>query len=196
MEQRTNALGTHTAGYATVSTDGTIVMRSGAGAMSLRIQELPRNWFVKSVQLDGVDVTDARFDLVPGRPHRLDITLTDRVSRVAGTVTDRSARPVSNALVIVFPEDRARLSDAAFSNARSVRITFSQQQGRYEIDSLPLSKYRVVAVTSLPRNAWLDPEVIDRLRPEALPISLDELGQATLHLRVVAPPTDLLQRVH
>ncbi len=60
------------------------------------------------MQLDGVDVTDAAFDLAPGGQRRFDITLTDRVSRLAGTVTDRSARPVSNALVVVFPEDRAR----------------------------------------------------------------------------------------
>jgi hypothetical protein len=31
------------------------------------------------------------------------VTLTDRVSRLSGTVTHRSARPVSNALVVIFP---------------------------------------------------------------------------------------------
>lgn len=193
MDQRTSSLGTHGAGFATVSDDGTFLMRSGAGAMRLRIQGLPPGWFVKSVLMDGVDVNEAEFDLAPGRPNRFDITLTDRVSRLAGTVTDRSARPVSNALVIVFPEDRARWSDAVWNNARSIRTTFSHQQGRYEIDSLPLARYRVVAVTSLPRNAWLDPDVIARLWPDSSPISLDELGRGTLHLRVVEPPTDLLQ---
>jgi hypothetical protein len=192
-EQRTSDLGTHSAGSAKVSADGTFVMRSGAGAMSLRIQEVPPKWFVKSVQLDGVDVTDSQFDLVPGGPHRLDITLSDRVSRLAGTVTDRSARPVSNALVIVFPEERARWSSTPWSNARAIRTTFSHQQGRYELESLPISRYRVIAVTLLPRNAWMDPEVLARLWPSASPVSLDELGQATLHLRVVPPPADLLQ---
>ena len=61
------------------------------------------------------------------------------------------------------------------------------------MDSLPISQYRVVAVTSLPRNAWMDPEVLARLLPDSSPVSLDELGQGTLHLRVVQPPTDLLQ---
>jgi hypothetical protein len=89
---------------------------------------------------------------------------------------------------VVFPEDRAR-----WTNRRAIRTTFSHQQGRYELDSLPLSRYRVVAVTSLPRNAWRDPDVLARLLPDSLPISLDELGQGTLHLRVVQPPTDLLQ---
>ena len=76
---------------------------------------------------------------------------------------------------------------------RSIRTTFSHQQGRYEFDALPRLSYRVVAVTSLPRNAWTDPEVIARLWPLASSVSLDELGQGTLHLRVVQPPIDLLQ---
>lgn len=193
VDQRTSSTGVHGAGFAKVSADGTFVMQSGAGAMHLRIQGLPPEWFVKSALMNGVDVNEAEFELTPGQPHRFDITLTDRVSRVAGTVTDRKARPVSNALVIVFPEDRARWSDAGWGTTRAIRTTFSHQQGRYEIESLPMSRYRVVAVTSLPRNAWLDPEVIARLWPDSTPVSLDELGQATLHLRVVAPPTDLLQ---
>jgi len=187
-EQRTNSTGLHSAGSTRVTTDGTFSMRSGAGFMSVRIVGLPPGWFIKSVQLNGTDVTDAEFDLAPGGRQHFDITLTDRVSRLGGTVTDRWARPLSNALVVVFPEDRAR-----WTNTSSIRTTFSHQQGRYETDSLPISKYRVVAVTSLPRNAWMDPEVLARLLPDSSPVSLDELGQGTLHLKVVQPPTDLLQ---
>ena len=190
-DQRTSSTDSHSAGFAQVAADGTFSMRSGAGRMAVRIVGMPPRWFVKSIQVDGVDVTDVEFDLAPGVKRHLDITLTDRVSRLAGTVTDRSARPVSNALVVVFPEDRARWR--GWSNSASIRTTFSHQQGRYEIDSLPMSKYRVVAVTSLPRNAWTDPDVLARLWPSASPASLDELGQATLHLKVVEPPTDLLQ---
>ena len=193
MEQRTSSTGINAVGFAKISADGSFVMHSGAGTMRLRLVGVPRGWFVKSALMDGVDVNDADFEPTPGQPHRLDITLTDRVSRLAGTVTDRSARPVSNALVLVFPEDRARWRTTGFGNAASIRTTFSHQQGRYEIESLPLARYRVVAVTSLPRNAWLDPEVLARLWPDSSPISLDELGQGTLHLRVVEPPTDLLQ---
>lgn len=187
-EQRTSALGIHGTGFAKVSADGSFTMSSGAGALHLRVIGVPPRWFVKSVQLGGVDVTDSEFELVPGGEQRFDITLTDRVSRISGVVSDRSARPVSNALVVVFPEDRAR-----WTNTRAIRTTFSHQQGLYELDSLPMSRYRVVAVTSLPRNAWTDPEVLARLLPDSSPISLDDLGQSTLHLRVVQPPTDLFQ---
>jgi hypothetical protein len=39
----------------------------------------------------------------------------------------------------------------------------------------------------------MDPDVLARLLPSSSAISLDELGQATLHLRVVPPPQDLIQ---
>jgi hypothetical protein len=187
-EQRVSALGIHAAGFAKVASDGTFSMRSGAGTLSLRVAGLPPRWFVKSMRLDGTEVIDAAFDLTPGDRRRFEITLSDRVSRLAGAVTDRSARPVSNALVVIFPDDRAR-----WNNPRSIRTTFSHQQGRYEIDALPIASYRVVAVTALPRDAWTDPDVLARLWPSASSISLDELGQGTLNLKVVSPPTDLIQ---
>jgi beta-lactamase regulating signal transducer with metallopeptidase domain len=200
-EQRTSSAGLHSAGSTKIESNGNFLMRSGAGPMYLRIDGLPPRWFVKSAQLDGLEVADGSFDLTPGRGRRLDITLTDRVSRLSGTVTDRSARPVTNALVVVFPDDRARwmrpcnLAPGG-SSCRSIFTTFSRQQGRYAIDALPMSKYRVVAVTFLPRNAWTDPDVLERLWPSASPLSLDAIGESALNLRVVEPPADLLQSAH
>jgi hypothetical protein len=161
--------------------------------MSLRVS-LPPRWFVKSVRLDGVDVTNDEFELSSDGRRRLEITLSDKVGRLSGVVTDREARVVPNALIVVFPEDRARWIDARLSDRMSaIRTTFSQQRGRYEIDGLPISSYRVVAVTSLPRNAWTDPEVVARLWPFTTSVSLDELRESSVPLKVVRPPTDLLR---
>jgi beta-lactamase regulating signal transducer with metallopeptidase domain len=194
MEQRTSRLGTHAAGFGKVTADGSFSMRSGPGTMSLRVSGLPPRWFVKSLRVDGVDVTDTAFDLSADGRRRLEITLSDRVGRLSGSVTDREARAVSNALIVVFPEDRARWNTSRpWENVRTIRTTFSQQRGRYEIDGLPISSYRVVAVTSLPRNAWTNAEVVERLWPFTTSVSLDELRASTLDLKVIQAPTDLLQ---
>jgi hypothetical protein len=193
-EQRTGQLGTQAAGSGNVAADGTFSMRSGAGTMSLRLSGLPPRWFVRSLRLDGVDVPDTAFEVAPDGRRRLEIVLSDRVGRLSGIVTDREARAVSNALIVIYPEDRARWNNIRlWENVRNIRTTFSQQRGRYEIDGLPIASYRVVAVTSLPRNAWTDPDVVARLWPLATSVSLDELRESTLHLKVVPPPTDLLQ---
>jgi beta-lactamase regulating signal transducer with metallopeptidase domain len=192
-DQQTSQLGFHSAGFGRVAADGTFSMRSGTGRMSLRVS-LPPRWFVKSVRLDGLDVTGTEFELSPDGRRRLEVTVSDRVGRLSGMVTNREARAVSNALIVVFPEDQSRLNDLRLSDRmRVIRTTFSQQGGRYELDGLPLSSYRVVAVTSLPRNAWTDPEVIARLWPLTTRVSLDELRDNTLHVKVVPAPIDLLQ---
>ncbi len=191
--QQTSNLGFHSAGFGKVGADGAFSMRSGTGRMSLRVS-LPPRWFVKSVRLDGVDVTDMEFELPSGGRRRLDVTVSDRVGRLSGIVTDREARAVANALIVVFPEDRSRWGEFRLSEKmRVIRTAFSQQRGRFELDNLPLLSYRVVAVASLPRNAWTDPAVIDRLWPFTTSVSLDELRQSTLDLKVVPTPVDLLQ---
>ena len=193
-EQQTGQTGFTSTGSGKVSPDGTFSMRSGAATISARVSGLPPRWFVKSVRLDGADVTDTAFSLSAGGPRRLEVTLSDRVGRLSGLVADREARAVSNALIVVFPDDPARLSDLRLSDRmRVIRTTFSQQRGGYEVDALPIASYRVVAVTSLPRNAWIDPDVIARLWPFTTRVSLDELRENTLHRRVVPAPTDLLQ---
>lgn len=191
--QQTSNLGFHSAGFGKVSADGTFSMRSGTGRMSLRVS-LPPRWFVRSARLDGADVTDLEFELPAGGRRRLEVTVSDRVGRLSGIVTDSEARPVANALIVVFPEDRSRWGKFRLSERmRVIRTSFSQQRGRYELDGLPLSSYRVVAVTSLPRNAWTDAEVIERLWPFATSVSLDEARENALDLKVVPAPTDLLQ---
>jgi hypothetical protein len=191
--QQTSNLGFHSAGFGKVSADGTFSMRSGTGRMSLRVS-LPPRWFVKSVRLDGADVTDTEFEVPFGGRRRLEVTVSDRVGRLSGIVTDREARAVANALIVVFPENRSRWGEFRLSERmRVIRTSFSQQGGRFELDNLPISSYRVVAVASLPRNAWTDPEVIDRLWPFTTSVSLDELRQSTLDLKVVPTPADLLQ---
>jgi hypothetical protein len=193
--QQTSQTGSfNSAGFSKVAADGNFSMRSAAGTMSLRVSGMPPHWFVKSLLLDGVDVTDRVFTLSSDGRRHLEIRLSDRVGRLSGEVADREARAVSNALVVVFPEDQTRLNDLGLSDRiRVIHTTFSQQRGRYEIDGLPIASYRVVAVTSLPRNAWTDPEVIARLWPFTTRVSLDELRESVLHLKVVPPPTDLLQ---
>jgi hypothetical protein len=174
------------AGRADVRADGTFAVQSGAGTMHLEIAGLPAPWHLKAATLNGVDVTDRAFELGEGRGHRLEITLTNRVVRLLGDVTDRSARPVSNALVVLFPEDRAR-----WQASRLIRTTFSHQRGRYELDDLPAGDYRVAAVATLPRRAWMDPAVLDRLWQSSAPVRLQEDQQQAVSLKVIPALSDL-----
>ena len=144
-------------------------------------------WNVKRAALDGFDITDEPFDLRGGASHHLEIVLTDHVVRLTGNVTDRSGRPVSNALVVVFPDDRSK-----WETSRLIRTAFSHQRGSYDLANIAAASYRAVAVTALPRGAWTDPAVLDRLWPSSVSVRLEE-GQRVVALKVVPPPADLIQ---
>ena len=156
---------------------------------------LPPRWFVKSVRLDGVDVTDTAFALSLDGRRRLEIMLSDRVGRLSGMVTDREARAVSNALIVVFPEDRARWNDAPpigsdqrypynlLAAARPLR-----DRRRFRSPPIASSRSHRCRETRGPIRKSLA-----RLWPFTTSVTLDELRESTLHLKVVPPPTDLLQ---
>ena len=76
--------------------------------------------------------------------------------------------------------------------SRMIRTAFSHQ-GRYDLDDLPAADYRVVAVTALPRGAWTDPAVLDRLWPSAVAVRLQEGQEHTTPLKVIPAPIDLVQ---
>ena len=133
-----------------------------------------------------LEVTDRSFNLATGERHRLTFVYFDQVSTLSGEVMDRAGHPAPYALVVVFPEDREQWK------ARLIRTSFAQQSGYYEVGDLPGAPYRAIALASLPRDAWTDPAVLDRLRLLATPVRLQEGQQHTLSLQLVPAPPGLL----
>ena len=169
--------------------DGVFTIWSAAGDNSVRVTGLPPHWFVKTTSLDGVDVTDEFFTLGGVGRRRLEVVVSDRGGRLKGMVTDRAGRTAPTAIVVAFPENRLHW----MTGGRLIRSTFARQGGGFELDDLPPARYLVVAVTELPRNAWSDPDVLDRLSSAATAVHLEEGLQRELQLKVVAAPTDLFR---
>jgi hypothetical protein len=170
--------------------DGTFSIEAPAGSVSVRIA--PRGGrpyrTVKAVYLDSLEVTDRSFNLSAGEHHRLTFVYPDQVSTLSGEVTDRTGHPAPYALVVVFPEDREQWK------ARLIHTSFAQPSGYYEVADLAGVPVRAIALASLPRNAWANPDVLDRLRLLATRVQLQE-GQAhTLSLVLSPTPKDLLPR--
>jgi hypothetical protein len=175
-------------GVKLVQADGSFSMQSPGGSSSLQISDLPSNWTVKAIRLDGSDITDQATDFGDGVRRQVEVVLTDRVSQIMGVVTDRSSRVVSNYTVVVFPEDTNRWRPPS----RLVRGVRSGQDGQYRIAELPPADYRAIAVESLPWNAWTDPKVLDRLWSLSTPLHLGEGEQRTVNLQL-SPTADRLR---
>jgi hypothetical protein len=167
--------------------DGTFSIDGPGGALTLQVSGMPANWTVKTVRLDGLDITDRHVDFGEGVLRRVDVVLTDRVSEIGGRVTDEDGQLSADGTVVVFPEDQSRWT----APSRLVRGVRPGVDGQYFIDDLPPAAYRAVAVEALPRNAWNDPGVLERLWPLSIHFQLGEGESRTVNLRLVRAPDGL-----
>lgn len=129
-------------------------------------------WSLKAVLFDGEDVTDRGIDFAPGRAYEgLQIVFTQKVTNLSGLVTDDHSKPVVDATVILFPENR----DLWTFGSRYIRTARPDTNGRYRFRSMPPSDdYVVIAVQNLESGQGGDPEFLGRAIEEAKRLSLAE----------------------
>jgi hypothetical protein len=164
-----------------VAANGTFTLTSLVGAISFRVEGLPQQWVLKSVEAGGTDITDAPLDL-KGTEQLTGarITLTDKITEINGSATLGGAA-AKDFSVIVFADDRNRWSFPT----RHVRSARGNQQGNFSIRGLPPAGYLAVAVSHLEEGEAQDPEFLARLREQASSVSLREGETKTVELRVL-----------
>jgi hypothetical protein len=157
---------------------GTFAIPALLGRLTLAVTTLPEGWFVKSIELDGDDVTDTIVDLGRyGRTVNARILVSDRGAEVNGLVA-AAGRP-RPAAVVIFPEDPQRWTYPS----RFVRATRADREGRFRVAGLPPdARYRAVALTFLEEDAYQDPEFLARLQGAGEGFSLGEGEKKTLRL--------------
>jgi hypothetical protein len=170
-----------------IGTDGAFSIESPGGMSVIRVSEVPANWTVKAIRLDGIDVTDQPIDFGEGT-RQVEIVLTDRVTTVRGSVTDRAGRPVGDGSVIIFPDDPSLWGESS----RFIQETRLSRNGQFQMRGLPPAEYLTVATEKLPFMAWMDPDVLNRLRPLATRFHLDESEEQVISLRLSPSPEGLI----
>ena len=88
-----------------VGDDGAFELAGGMGPVFFRVAAPPA-WTLKSVLLEGVDITDTLTDLT-GRDglSGLTVVLTDKLTDVSGQVTDARGRALKDYAVVVLPSE-------------------------------------------------------------------------------------------
>ena len=164
-----------------VGGDGSFRINGLAGRQLLRLASLPEPWAVKSVSLEGKDVTDTGGEFVAGQqPLNATIVVTDKTGSVTGTVSDEGA-PSRSYRVVVFPDDEQQWSE----HSRFVKAALPRADGTFSVGGLLPGKYFVVAASVLDDGEWNDPDVLRRLQKEATAVRLAAAAVATLKLRVI-----------
>lgn len=167
--------------------DGWFMIASLFGPRLIRVAQLPPGFALKSVLLDGTDITDTIVDFRASNAARpMRILVTDRTGGVAGTVVGANQAAVTDYQVIVFSEDESRWLPRARS--RFVRAATRVRGGPFAIDALLPGAYLIGATNPLDDESWTDPDVLRRLRVIATPIAITTGVPRTVTLTLKALP--------
>jgi hypothetical protein len=168
---------------ATVKDDGTFELKGLSGQRTMIRVSAPSGWSVRSVKLNGADITDTGTEFKPGETTSgLEVELTSKSSSVTGTVTTTDGAILKDYTVVVFAEspDLWRLPMTRWVSGGRPDL-----DGRFKIQNLPAGNYYAAAVEYLPEGEWGDPELLDRLKSQAKRFSLDDGGTQTLDLKLM-----------
>ena len=150
------------------------------GANRLGLPSLPHGWAIKSIDLQGRDITDTPIDFSNGEKYDdVIITLTNGFPTLTGTTTDRRAAP-TDAMVLIFADDPAKWAE----DSRLVRTVRSDKAGAFRLTAMPPGDYLAIALESLLEGDWNDPQFLESLRDDATRLSLREGSPAAVALQV------------
>jgi hypothetical protein len=166
-----------------VADDGTFELRAVHGSQQLRVGGVPGGWTLKSIAVNGEDVTDRPYDFKPGNNvTAVVITLTDRLTDLSGSVRDSKGQPAKDYVLVLFPAD-AKLWTG---QSRYIRTARPNQEGSFSVKGLPPGRYLAAALESLENGAQYDPALLEQLRPRAKSFSLVEAEPTNLTLDMLS----------
>ena len=140
----------------------------------------PSGWTVRSIALDGQDITDKALDVGDQNVDGVRITMTDKLTNVSGRVTDSKGGAVMQYVVVVQPTDDM---DPAVAS-RFVRIARPDTNGEFELRNLRPGRYAATAIEALEQGRQGSPDFRRELRRGAREFSVKEGEAISLDLRL------------
>ncbi len=167
---------------ATPRNDGTFTISNvPGGSRVVRVSGVPRPFALKSVYLDGHDVTDSAFEIRPGETGgRLTVVFTDRGTEISGTVRDEQDNSVTEVTVVAFAAD----AQVWRPQSRFIQAVRPAKDATYSLRGLPPGEYLLQAVDDLEQGEWYDPAILDTLRAGATRVLLQEGNIKTVDLKL------------
>lgn len=139
------------------------------------------SWYLKSVSLDGADVTDTGIDFRSDQQvDGLEITLTNHPNELSGLVTDAKGAASKDYTLILFARDPERWKPGS----RSIGTSRPDQDGRYKMRGMPAGDYYAIAVDYVEPGQWTDPDYLNRIQAGATAVTIGEGETKTLDLKL------------
>jgi hypothetical protein len=130
-----------------------------------------RGWTLKSVTLDGRDITDTPIDLRSGETlQRVELAFTDKTNEINGTLKTDQGAPVTEYTVLAFS------TDSTFWQPQSRHIATARpdQNGQFRIRGLPAGGYYLATVDPAQQGEWFEPAYLEEHRLGAARVTLGD----------------------
>jgi hypothetical protein len=138
-------------------------------------------WWLRSAIVGGRDLLDEGLEAVPGETlTEAVLTVTDRHTRLFGTLQSAAGLPAPEYFVVVFPTDRALWRE----DSRRIRSTRPATDGAFGFDDLPAGEYLIAALTDVEPDEWLRAEFLAEIAAAGVKVSLGEGERKRQDLRV------------
>jgi hypothetical protein len=165
----------------TPAADLTFSLRAQPGRMLIR-PVLPKGWQLRAVRQNGIDVTDEGVEFKLGEEARdIEIDLTNRPSEISGTARGSRGEGVTDYTAVIFSRDH----EDATASSRYFAAASSDRDGRFTVSGLAPGRYYAAAVAGVDPDEAGNPDLIERLRADAVSFTLLDGGASTVDLKVV-----------
>ncbi len=171
-------------GAGRVGDDWSFELRNITDARLLRVNA-PSGWILKSVGLNGQDITDTPIEFPPGQAvGGVQVVLTKKVTALSGAVTDARGNPLLDATVVVFPADEKLW----MFQSRFIKAARPDQAGSYRLSGLPPSEdYLAVALQGLEDGQAGDPDFLASIKELATKFTLGDGETKAVDLKLSTP---------
>jgi hypothetical protein len=171
-------------GRPVINDDFTFETKASPGGTRVNAYVAPGSeWTIKTVTLDGRDITREPIELASGATVKgIEILLTNRFQLISGSVTNDRGDIVSNVTVFVFPQDS---TPRAHPLVGPTAVGRPDQNGRYSIRArLEPGDYYAVAVDYLDPMLHNDRAYQEELSRDAVRFSIREEESKALDLKI------------
>jgi hypothetical protein len=157
------------------------IVAVAAGLHLIRPGGQLRGWSLKSVLLDGRDITDTPIEVRSGQEiTRVLMTFTDAVNEINGTLTTDRGVPITDYTVLAFPID----SSLWRAQSRHIATARPDQNGKFWIRNLPAGSYYVATVDPTQQGEWFEPDYLEEHRVGAANVTLGEGDTKTQDFKI------------
>ena len=169
-------------GIAAIRPDWTFHLGGVNGPRRIRLTSAPDGWSLKTVRINGSDVTDSVLSFGDrGAVDDIEITLTRVGGSIVGGLDVTGAGESPAYSVLAFATD----PDLWYEDSRYVARVASRN-GVFRLGGLPPGEYYVVALDRVRGDEWQDPQLLSQLAQSARRCIVGEGQQATLTLPLLS----------